>query len=337
MKITRKIISAIVALSIVFGTFAYMSVSSSAVENELGDTNSDGSVNSFDALMIVRYITSVESLNAAEIAAADVDGDGKVTTTDALYILKFAVGEIGTFPASGETKRTKIYGSYWYDPATGNVSNDEGSGLLGFSYDADENVFYASLNAWQRHFGYTYLYDMAAPFGYIWYDTSRIYFTYEDKEYMMQLWKGRYGMPLVGCEIGLYYRDVGDTKLIDNNGNKYFKCADNEMLVKMSLSLFKDGNLLFSRHEQYSWWLTGFVLRAMTPTWGMDPTETAELKVVSNIKFKDAGMMNAFIEGLEKTTEIEHNATKKTRTIKFQKNKEYFVNVANNSVTINWE
>lgn len=336
MNLSKRVISVIVALSVAIGTFACMSFTSYAVENELGDTNSDGSVNSFDALMVVRYITNVVSLDSAEIVAADVDGNGKVTSTDALYILQFAVGEIGSFPASGPTKRVKIFGNYWYDPASGNVTDNNGAGLLGFSYDADENVFYASINAWQRHFGYTYLYDMAAPLGYIWYDTSRIFFSYEDKEYMMQLWKGRYGIT-IGCEIGLYYRDLGDTSLIDNNGNKYYKCASDEMLVKMGLSLYRNNTLLFTRNHQYSWWLTGFVLRAVDPMWGVDPKDTEELKVVSNIIFKDAGMMNAFIKGLEATDEVEHNATKKIRKIKFEKNKEYYTNVANNSVTINWK
>lgn len=338
MKMSQRIISVIVSLSIVIGTFVCMSINTLAVQNELGDTNSDGSINSFDALMVVRYITNTESLNAAEISAADVDGNGKITVVDALCILKFAVGEIGRFPASSETdsKRVKIFGNYWYDPASGNVTDNNGAGFLGFSYDADENVFYASLNAWQRHFGYTYLYDMAAPLGYIWYDTSRIFFTYGDKEYMMQLWKGRYGITM-GCEIGLYYRDVNDKKLIDDNGNKYYKCADDEMLVKMSLSLFKDGKLLFSRHQQYSWWLTGFVIKAVNPLWGIDPGDTATMKVASNITFMDAGMMNAFVKGLENTTEVEHNATKKIRNIKYEKDKNFYVNLATNSVTLEWQ
>ena len=337
MKVTKRIISVILALSIIAGIFACYSIGASAA-NQLGDTNSDGAINSFDALMIIRYATGSEKLTAAEINAADVDGNGYVNSTDALYVLHFSVGKISSFPASGnvQSQLVDIIGDFKYDPATGRVTNPDGSGLLGFSYDANDQAFYASLNSWQRNFGYTYIYDYAAPFGVIWYDTSRVFFNYDNKEWMVQLWKGQYGWVLIGCEIGLYYRDFDDSSfLVDDKGRKYFKCAEDDMLIKMSLSLYRDGKLLFTRKQQYSWWLTGFV-PGMLDNWGFTYDSPQSLTVDSMLTFKDEAMMDAFIEGLKNCTIVEHNATKKTRAIKFEYGKNYTVNRTTNSVSLTW-
>ena len=47
-------------------------------------------------------------------------------------------------------------------------------------------------------------------------------------------------------------------------------------------------------------------------------------------------MMDAFISGLKKCTEIEHNASKKKRQIKFANGNGYVVNRAQKSVTFSW-
>ncbi|MBR6531342.1 MAG: DUF4474 domain-containing protein [Clostridia bacterium] len=337
MKMAKSVISVIISLCIVAGTFAMFAVTTSAADNSLGDVNSDAAINSFDALIIVRYCTGQETLTAAEKKAADVDGNGKINSTDALYVLHYSVGKINHFPAGTpvDSGRVEIFGGFWYDPATGNVTNEDGSGLLGFSYDANEGVFYASSNAWQRTFGYTFIYDVAAPVIVCWFDTSRIFFEYDNKEWMVQLWKGQYGWVLIGAEIGLYYRDF-DNPMIDENGVNYFKCADDEMLIKMSMSLYRNDTLLFSRGQQYSWWLTGFVPGALTG-WGAQPTATDDLALDATLNFTDTEMMLAFIEGLEDVSKVEHNATLTSRDYEFVKGENYHVNYAKNSVTFTWQ
>lgn len=338
MKITKSIVSIILVLSIFTSMAAFFTVGSYAADNSLGDVNSDAAINSFDALMIVRYCTGVEKLTTAELKAADVDGNNKVNSTDALYILHFSVGKISSFPAGApvDSGRVEIIGGFWYDPATGKVTNPDGSGLLGFSYDARENVFYASSNAWQRTFGYTYIYDIAAPVIICWFDTTRIFFEYDEKEWMVQLWKGQYGWVLIGAEIGLYYRDFGDNTLIDENGVNYFKCADDDLLIKMSMTLYRGNKTLFSRGQQYSWWLTGFVPGALN-NFGSTPADTQELTLDSTLTFTDADMMEAFIEGLENVDKVEHNATFSARNFEFEKGVNYYVNRAKNSVTFTWQ
>ncbi len=341
MKIFKKIICAVVCFSIVAATLAATSVASYAVDNTPGDANSDGSINSFDALSIIRYVTGEINLTSAEIKAADVDLDGKVNSTDALYVLQFSAGIIDKFPAQVNDGRVHIVGDYYYDPATGKVTDTDGSGLLGFSYDANDGAFYASTYAWQRTFGYTYLYDVAAPFILCNFDTSRIYFEYDNMEWMVQLWKGQYGAIFNGCEIGLYYRDFDDDELVDGNGRKFYKCADDDMLIQMELTMYKDGKNMFHRSKQYSWWLTGFWFGTLDGL-GVPETSAQVLKVSSTLYFANDEMMNAFIKGLENCTEIEHNASKKIRKIKFENGKfyngnGYTVNKVERAVNFTWE
>lgn len=336
MKAFRKIICAIVSLSVVAATMTCMATSSSAVANTPGDVNSDGSVNSFDALSVVRYCTGADTLTKEEIVAADVDLDGKVTSTDALYILQFSAGIIDRFPAQTDAGRIHIFGNFYYDKATGKVTNTDGSGLLGFSYDAKDGAFYASTYAWQRTFGYTYLYDVAAPLILCNFDTSRIFFEYNDMEWMVQLWKGQYGAIFNGCEVGLYYRDFDDDELVDANGRKFYKCADDEMLMQMELTMYKNDTMFFHRSKQYSWWLTGFKLGTLDSL-GYTAESTQVLRVSTTIYFTEEEMMDAFIGGLEKCTVIEHNASKKTRSVKFKNGEGYNVNRAQKSVTFSWQ
>lgn len=336
MKVFRKIICAIVSLSVVAATMTCMATTSSAVANTPGDVNSDGSVNSFDALSVVRYCTGADTLTKEEIVAADVDLDGKVTSTDALYILQFSAGIIDRFPAQTDAGRIHIFGDFYYDKATGKVTNTDGSGLLGFSYDAKDGAFYASTYAWQRTFGYTYLYDVAAPLILCNFDTSRVFFEYNDMEWMVQLWKGQYGAIFNGCEVGLYYRDFDDDELVDANGRKFYKCADDEMLMQMELTMYKNDTMFFHRSKQYSWWLTGFKLGTLDSL-GYTAESTQVLRLSATIYFTEEEKMDAFIGGLEKCTVIEHNASKKTRSVKFKNGEGYNVNRAQKSVTFSWQ
>ena len=348
MKVTKSVISVILALSVVLGIFGCYSIYSSAattIRGRVGDANSDGAVNSLDALMVIRYCTESETPDDDEKLRSDVDGDGEITSTDALYILHFSVGKISSFKVEDDVNIVPIEFlglKFYYDPASQRITNDDGSGLLGFSYDADCGCFYASHNSWQRNFGYTWIYDYGAPFIIIWYDTTRIFFNYDNKEWMIQLWKGQYGWVLIGCEIGVYYRDFkNDSFLTDNKGRKFYKCAEDDMLVKMSLTLYKGNKQLFSRNEQYSWWLTGFVPGAVK-SFGFPFDAPQELSVSSQLEFKDRAMMNAFVEGLKNTHDVEHNATKKVRKVDFKQGNTdigqngYTVNVAKNSVVLAW-
>ena len=125
--------------------------------------------------------------------------------------------------------------------------------MLGFGYSTSEKCFYATGNAWQRNFGYSDLYDKTSQYIVISYDTSRIYFIYQGKEWMIQLWKGQYGLVLLGAEVGVYNRPKG------SSASTYFECAEDEEMLPISLTLYQDNKTLFARKKKLSWWMTGFV------------------------------------------------------------------------------
>lgn len=57
-----------------------------------GDVNSDGKINSTDALLVLQISTGLIKLTSAQIKEADVNGDSKVNSTDALEILRISTG-----------------------------------------------------------------------------------------------------------------------------------------------------------------------------------------------------------------------------------------------------
>ncbi len=78
--------------------------------------------------------------------------------------------------------------------------------IAGFNYDQQQKILRSDQYPIQRFFGFNRSIDVAA-------DTvlsSSIYcdpicFFYDGKEYMLELWKGQYGI-MSGAEVGLYYR-----------------------------------------------------------------------------------------------------------------------------------
>lgn len=79
--------------------------------------------------------------------------------------------------------------------------------ISGFSYDPKQKTIYSTLNCPQRFFGFCETIDYAADpvlSSSIYCDP--IYFYYNDREYLLELWKGQYGI-MTGVEVGLYYRN----------------------------------------------------------------------------------------------------------------------------------
>ncbi|MBR4659321.1 MAG: S8 family serine peptidase [Clostridia bacterium] len=58
----------------------------------LGDVNSDGVVDSEDALLMLRYSLGILGADALDLSVADVNGDGAYDSADALIILRWSLG-----------------------------------------------------------------------------------------------------------------------------------------------------------------------------------------------------------------------------------------------------
>jgi hypothetical protein len=174
----------------------------------------------------------------------------------------------------------------------------------GFLYDPDRDIIYSRMDALQRNFGYAYGYDAAALGMSAVLDCEPIFFDYAGKHWMIELWKGQYGLES-GCEIGVYTRPIGSTgpgyALLDAtvgqrpgdsapSHNLFYDCAADADRLELSATLHRDGEVLFTRGPEVHWWLTGF-------KWGVlsDPNQ---LSVDVAITLKDSVMCDAFMAGI---------------------------------------
>ncbi len=155
--------------------------------------------------------------------------------------------------------------------------------IAGFDYDEEQGIFYSSMNPLQREFGFNFIYDTAAPMVGMVYDTARIEFLYDNKEWMIQLWKGQYGIT-AGAEIGLYSRDPDRVMQYD--------CADDDELIEMQYDFYNMGEKVFSRGPEKHWWLTGFKVFHV----GIPFMITMDM----TLKFTDNAMATQFLRALQK-------------------------------------
>ncbi len=152
----------------------------------------------------------------------------------------------------------------------------------GFEYDEKQGIYYSSVNPWQKGFGFNVIYDMAAPIAGMYYSTERIYFQYDNKDWMIQIWKGQYGMT-AGAEIGIYNKT---DKVMQ------YDCVSEEEFLEMSFVLYNQGEEMFHRGPEKHWWLTGFKI--------MNIGVPILLDMDMTIKFPTKSMADAFEAGLKK-------------------------------------
>jgi hypothetical protein len=174
----------------------------------------------------------------------------------------------------------------------------------GFWYDPDQDIIYSTMNPIQRSLGYAYGYDLAAIAMSMIIDCEPIFFDYNGKHWMIELWKGQYGLE-TGCEIGVYTRPIGssgvgydlaDATIGKRPGdsvpshNLFYDCANDADRLTLSATLNRDGQKLFTLGPEPHWWLTGF-------RWGVY-SDTSQLAVDVSITLTDATMLQAFQGGI---------------------------------------
>lgn len=184
---------------------------------------------------------------------------------------------------------------------------DKSIEIAGYDYDAEQGIFYCIMNPWQRNMGYNRLYDEAmAPLGMIT-DCEPIYFEYNNKIWLIELWKGQYDVN-TGCEIGVYTADKPILNIPEVYKYMFYNCANDQEKLTMSFTLKKNGKILFSRDERH-WWLAGFKLG--------EYSEPSELTINVNITLKDSIMCSAFIEGLKEAGYSEDEIVRNGNTVGF--------------------
>lgn len=183
--------------------------------------------------------------------------------------------------------------------------------IAGFAYSKEQDIFYSTINAWQRNFGYSRLYDEAAPHFAMIVDSEPVYFNYDNKRWLIEFWKGQYGIT-TGCEVGVYNTKRPEFNIPGVFDETFYDCASDDDIIYISYTLFKNGQELFSI-EDIHWWLTGFKLGEFS--------QPCELVMDISLTLKDEAMLDAFVEGIRQTgysnNEIEVNGN--TVRIEFNK------------------
>lgn len=174
----------------------------------------------------------------------------------------------------------------------------------------DENWIAENMpDRFQRRFGFSDAYDAMAAAGGMYIVNKTMIFNYrsfdpvdklsdgsfKDKAWRVEFWKGAYGFgTTVGCEIGVY---TGNPNTPHTFG-KIYPCASDQNLLKMSQTLYYNGEKMFTTKYRAEWWDTGFVPAQI------DDTSSANLNKVlhvnGRISFRDTAMRNAFLKEFEK-------------------------------------
>lgn len=156
---------------------------------------------------------------------------------------------------------------------------------FGFQYDICCDLFYSTKDAWQREMGYGRIYDEHAIGANMIIDCEPLYFSYEGRNYLLELWKGQYGMAS-GAEIGFY---VSDEVSEQHPERLFYYSVTDEAMLNMRFVLRK-GRRMLAMREAHTWWLTGFVLGEYSCR--------EELHMDVSISFPDCRMRNAFYQAL---------------------------------------
>lgn len=221
---------------------------------------------------------------------ATVDSTGKVKGVSVGQVIITAKAVIGEETLTGEfainvVTRDSFIKSFLVDRQ-----------VLSYKYSYVDDYYYTNdKECWQYNFGFGKIYDIASPYLLLEYDYVRVFFTYGDKDWMLQMWKGQYGMIFYGGEIGIYTRKhseagVGEWAM--------YACPAEENWLKMEMTLWHEElngewTREFTREYDYYWWCTGFKnghLRQEEPA--------DELRLTGRITFKDEEMAGIVYKSL---------------------------------------
>lgn len=157
---------------------------------------------------------------------------------------------------------------------------------FGFCYVPEQDIFSSRLDAWQRDFGYTSLYDTTAVHFHMVFDKLPVYFNYQNKTWLLELWKGQYGIA-TGCEIGLYHTD--HILSPDEYSTALFTSVPDSEMIQMSFILCRNDIPIAKLHKKH-WWLTAFKPGLFS--------NSSQLSALITLTFPTQEMANTYADGL---------------------------------------
>lgn len=157
---------------------------------------------------------------------------------------------------------------------------------FGYCYEPSQDVFSTIVDAPQRTFGYTALFDRYAPYFDMVFDCLPVYFDYGEHTWLIEFWKGQYGINL-GCETGIYKADSLVSSLYRKTA--LFHSVEDREMLPVSIYLYHHGCQIAHLCRRH-WWLT--IFKAGTYC------EPQDLSMQVSITFPNTAMLNAFTNAL---------------------------------------
>ncbi|MCM1123212.1 MAG: DUF4474 domain-containing protein [Eubacterium sp.] len=158
---------------------------------------------------------------------------------------------------------------------------------FGYNYHCRCGFFSSALDARQKSAGYTWLYDYKASRFRMVFDALPIYFNYRGRTWLIELWKGQYGIS-TGAELGIYHAN----KILSESEYKtaFFTAAKDSEMLPCTLRLCDRKEIDCVQISERHWWLTLFVPGCFS--------EPSMLSLEISICFPDTQMCDAFYDGL---------------------------------------
>lgn len=161
----------------------------------------------------------------------------------------------------------------------------------GFFYDEKEDVFSSHRDAWQRKNGYTAVFDQAAASMNMVLDAWPVYFDYAGKTWLVEFWKGQYGIN-TGGEVGIYHTEEPIPPYFYSVA--HFKAVEDDEMPEICCRLERKGKKIYGYCKRH-WWLTGFRMGTFS--------KPSDLRLFATLTFEERGMAQALFEGLRKCGE----------------------------------
>jgi len=162
---------------------------------------------------------------------------------------------------------------------------------LSLKLNLQELYAYNTKNANQRIFGFNKAYDMFSFMAGVMADTIRCKFNYQGRDWMVQLWKGSYAFNLSsGGEVAIYSKP-------ERRRAEHYDAAREPDWIGMEMTIYQDGQKLFTRPYERQWWCTGYKFRLLTAT--LDKPRV-KCTMEARLDFNKEAMARLFCEALDK-------------------------------------
>lgn len=212
----------------------------------------------------------------------------KVELTTKPYPAEPGCEEVGFIVTYRDGRTEDVYLGILYDTVNNAFVGKNGQpAIFGYYLDLNTNLVYTGIDVWQRNMGFNIFYDIfcyLTPF-FFHYTTQRVKFVYQGKDWMFQMWKGRYAIAS-GGELGIYTRD--ESKI-----GSFYDCGSDEDMLVMSIAVYHEDELIFKRDPMLHWWVTGFAI-----------SDTAylpeSLTLIATITMRDKEMLDLAVEAFAK-------------------------------------